>query len=91
MVISPQGRRMPLEEAVTLVSYLAGSERGEDMHLFALLFGSTRAPSAPKSPSHQRQSHGRIAHQFLTTVLGHKCVALVIGAADDRLSSSPDC
>jgi hypothetical protein len=28
MVISPHGRRMPLEEAVTLVSYLSGSERG---------------------------------------------------------------
>lgn len=28
MVISPQGRRMPLEEAVNLVSYLSGPEKG---------------------------------------------------------------
>ena len=28
MVISPNGRRMPLEEAVTLVSYLSGPEAG---------------------------------------------------------------
>lgn len=28
MVISPNGRRMPLEEAVTLVSYLSGNDKG---------------------------------------------------------------
>lgn len=31
MVISPQGRRMPLEEAINLVSYLSAPEKGQSI------------------------------------------------------------
>jgi len=69
MVISPNGRRMPLEEAVTLVSYLAGSERGTPLSQ-ALSSLHTSPPPPPFLPSQGTCKHSMRSRWQVVAVQG---------------------